>query len=144
MYFFRQQYITYHPLTFVDLSVGMYCITFVGITSFSLAVGLYLTLVESRTGNQLNDFHDWSLQNNMSLNLGVMIFRFKKLPFPFGKIVNSVSKDFLNGNSVWPLTLYTKIPFTNQIKKKYELRIRVLSTALCIVKATVTLHVCSS
>ena len=73
--------------------------------------------------------------------LGVMIFRFKKLPFPFGKIVNSVSKDFLNGNSVWPLTLYTKIPFTNQIKKKYELRIRVLSTALCIVKATVTLHV---
>ena len=34
--------------------------------------------------------------------LGVMIFRFKKLPFPFGKIVNSVSKGFLNGNSVWP------------------------------------------
>ena len=67
-------------------------------------------------------------------NLGVMIFRFKKLPFPFGKIVNSVSKDFLNGNSVWPLTLYTKIPFTNQIKKKYELRIRVLSKSHVISK----------
>ena len=66
--------------------------------------------------------------------VGMMIFRFKKLPFPFGKIVNSVSKDFLNGNSVWPLTLYTKIPFTNQIKNKYELRIRVLSKSHVISK----------
>ena len=62
--------------------------------------------------------------------VGMMIFRFKKLPFPFGKIVNSVSKGFR-----------MEIPFGHRhctqkfrLQKTYELRIRVLSKSHMISK----------
>ena len=61
-----------------------------------------------------------------------MIFRFKKVPFPFGKIVNSVSKGFLNMEILFGHRHCThQIPFTKEI---YELRIRVLSKSHMISK----------
>ena len=60
-----------------------------------------------------------------------MIFRFKKLPFPFGKIVNSVSKGFLNGQFRLAIDTVHK---NYCLRKKYKLRIRVLSKSHMISK----------
>jgi len=66
-----------------------------------------MNIDDNNNNNNDNNNNNYNNNNNntttiTTTTIGVMIFRFKKVPFPFGKIVNSVSKGFLNGNSVWP------------------------------------------
>ena len=135
-----QHYFMFDRKVFVYMMANVLWYSLASLTYFKYVDDL--TLVESRTGNQLsnmqhalNDFHDWSLQNNMSLNPTkclVMSVSFSKnppVPIPLSigdKILNSVDKAKILGITVqsnlkWDSHVSDLLkPFTPNIKGEIQ------------------------